>query len=135
MPILIISKKYAKIRKFGTKISPPICNLWGKIFFKNFYFYLYILYSNLELWEKQNNFWWIRLLYIIKLYQQNVRISFLICIKIHKRNTWVELTRAASPCRATCVGISNNKQKTTIEVFKCQFYCLVWILLLLFYDI
>ena len=41
MPILIISKKYAKIRKFGTKISPPICNLWGKIFYKNFNFYLY----------------------------------------------------------------------------------------------
>ena len=64
MPILIISKKYAKIRKFGTKISPPICNLWGKNFYKNFYFYLYILYSNLELWEKQNNFWWIRLRYL-----------------------------------------------------------------------
>ena len=63
MPILIISKKYAKIRKFGTKISPPICNLWRKKFYKFFYFYLYILYSNLELWEKQNNFWWIRLLH------------------------------------------------------------------------
>ena len=61
MPILIISKKYAKIRKFETKISPPICTLWGKIFLQNFLFLLYILYSNLERWEKQKYFWWIRL--------------------------------------------------------------------------
>ena len=47
MPILIISKKYAKIRKFGTKISPPICNLWGKKFYKIFLFLpIYLIFKS-----------------------------------------------------------------------------------------
>ena len=62
MPKLIIRKKYAKICNFGSKLSPPICNLWEEKFTKNFIFAnIAILYSNLEPCEKQNNFWWIRL--------------------------------------------------------------------------